>query len=347
MEDLPGHPDENGGDEAVEQMDSKPCLKFETEIDNAWFASSTPETTIPHVEGRHNGAQSAEVAPAVDTGGEQAANNHMAAIETEIDDLMRATASNVDTEPIFLKFQTDINGVVCVSSTPEHARGPAEPPARWRQKRCVHHPSKKCRNRYRNSPSRSVSSSLESSDSDAVGARDDQPGPAAGRDSETRGVQGGRDVPSEEPAGGRESAVGVNAGGQSGAYVFPGIAIRAAGESSSAANSREGFAAGGTHALGAARGDGNEDYVNPVGNIQPERQVEGGDNQGAEHSVRGSGAVSGRMMSNLRLQIGMVRTVVKNKMGDKFPGKAGLKHEEPTAKDVLYFCDRMLTCTRR
>lgn len=53
------------------------------------------------------------------------------------------------------------------------------------------------------------------------------------------------------------------------------------------------------------------------------------------------------MMSNLRLEIGMVRTVVKNEMEDKFPGKAGLKHGEPTAKDVMYFFDRMLTCTRR
>ena len=42
----------------------------------------------------------------------------------------------------------------------------------------------------------------------------------------------------------------------------------------------------------------------------------------------------------------MVRTFVKNRMGDKFPGKAGLKHEEPTAENVVYFFDKMLTCTR-
>lgn len=247
MEDLPGQPDENGRDEVVEKMDSKPCLKFETEIDNVRIVSSTPETTILPVEGRHNGPHSAAVAPAIDTGGEQAANSHMAAVETEIDDLMRATVSNVDAEPIFLKFLTAIDDMVCVSSTPEQARGPAVRPARRRQKRCVHCPSKKCRNRYRNSPSRSVSSSSESSDSDAGGARDNQPGPAAGRNSGTGGLQGGRDVPSEEPTEGRESAGGVNAGGRSGAYVFPGITIRAAGESSSAANRRVGSAAGGAH----------------------------------------------------------------------------------------------------
>lgn len=37
--------------------------------------------------------------------------------------------------------------------------------------------------------------------------------------------------------------------------------------------------------------------------------------------------MSGRMSRNLRLHVGMVRTIVKAEMGDKFPGKAGLKHE--------------------
>lgn len=54
------------------------------------------------------------------------------------------------------------------------------------------------------------------------------------------------------------------------ACVFPGITIRAAGESSSAANRRGGPAAGGTHASG---GNGTEEYVNPIGNIKPEHQV--------------------------------------------------------------------------
>lgn len=57
------------GDEVVEQMDFKQCLKFETEIGNVWIVSSTPETTILPVEGRHNGPQYAAVAPAIDTGG--------------------------------------------------------------------------------------------------------------------------------------------------------------------------------------------------------------------------------------------------------------------------------------
>ncbi|XP_037456671.1 uncharacterized protein LOC119327671 [Triticum dicoccoides] len=43
----------------------------------------------------------------------------------------------------------------------------------------------------------------------------------------------------------------------------------------------------------------------------------------------------------------MVRTFVKNEMGEKFPGKAGLKDEEPTTKNVVYFFDKMLTCTRQ
>lgn len=62
---------------------------------------------------------------------------------------------------------------------------------------------------------------------------------------------------------------------------------------------------------------------------------------------RGVGVVSGRMNRNLRLRVGMVRIIVKMEMTDKgdiFPRKAGLKHEEPLAKNVVEFWDKM--CTR-
>lgn len=32
-------------------------------------------------------------------------------------------------------------------------------------------------------------------------------------------------------------------------------------------------------------------------------------------------------------------------MGNVFLGKAGLKHDEPLARDMLHFYDNMLTCT--
>ena len=43
------------------------------------------------------------------------------------------------------------------------------------------------------------------------------------------------------------------------------------------------------------------------------------------------------MNRNLRLRVGMVRTIVKVEMsekGDVFPGKAGLKHEETLAREL-------------
>ena len=56
------------------------------------------------------------------------------------------------------------------------------------------------------------------------------------------------------------------------------------------------------------------------------------------------------MNRNLRLRVGMVRTIVKVEMsekGDVFPGKAGLKNEEPLARDVVEFWDRMCTSSSR
>lgn len=51
----------------------------------------------------------------------------------------------------------------------------------------------------------------------------------------------------------------------------------------------------------------------------------------------GSGVVSGHMTRNLRLHVGVVKTIVKGEMGDMFPMKAGLKHEEPNGKICLLF----------
>lgn len=67
-------------------------------------------------------------------------------------------------------------------------------------------------------------------------------------------------------------------------------------------------------------------------------------------SLRGTGVVSGRMNRNLRLHVGMVRTIVKMEMsdrGDKFPGKVGLKHDEPLARNVLDFWDKMCRSSTR
>lgn len=62
---------------------------------------------------------------------------------------------------------------------------------------------------------------------------------------------------------------------------------------------------------------------------------------------RGTGNVSRRMPRNLRLHVGMVRTFVKPEMGEKFPGKVGLKHEEPLGRNIVEFWDRMLASTSR
>ncbi|XP_037489420.1 uncharacterized protein LOC119368200 [Triticum dicoccoides] len=65
---------------------------------------------------------------------------------------------------------------------------------------------------------------------------------------------------------------------------------------------------------------------------------------------RGIGVVSGRMNRNLRLHVGMVRTIVKMEIddkGDMFPGKVGLKHEEPLATNVLAFWDKMCRTSTR
>lgn len=37
---------------------------------------------------------------------------------------------------------------------------------------------------------------------------------------------------------------------------------------------------------------------------------------------------------------------MKGEIGDKFPKKVGLKHDEPNARNVLHFYDRMMRCTR-
>lgn len=64
----------------------------------------------------------------------------------------------------------------------------------------MHRPNKKCHNRYRNSPSSTVSSASESSYSDAVGRSSE---PVINLDQPLQG--------------------GGNAGGRSEAYMFPGI----------------------------------------------------------------------------------------------------------------------------
>lgn len=71
---------------------------------------------------------------------------------------------------------------------------------------------------------------------------------------------------------------------------------------------------------------------------------------GAADLQGGTGVVSGRMYRNLRLHVGMARTAVKVEMhdkGDKFPGKAGLKHEEPLARNVIEFWDKMCRSSSR
>lgn len=154
-------------------------------------------------------------------------------------------------------------------------------------------------------------------------------------------------MPTGGLAGRAEFTEGGNVNGGNQAYVFPGITIRATGETSSAVNRQGGSTAGGAHASGAAAGNGAEDLVHPEGNTTGGHEVDGTNIHAVRPTVRGSGAVSDRMGSNLRLQIGMVRTIVKGEIGDKFPRKFGLKHDEPTATDVLAFYDRMLTCTSR
>ena len=59
-----------------------------------------------------------------------------------------------------------------------------------------------------------------------------------------------------------------------------------------------------------------------------------------------AGRVSSWTARNLRLQVGVVRVEVKGEIGDKFPKKVGLKHDEPNARNVLHFYGRMLRCTR-
>lgn len=56
--------------------------------------------------------------------------------------------------------------------------------------------------------------------------------------------------------------------------------------------------------------------------------------------------VSERLSRNLRLPEGILRIEVKGEMGEKFPGKFGLKHDIPTAQDVLRFYDKMVHSTR-
>ncbi|KAE8795583.1 hypothetical protein D1007_29471 [Hordeum vulgare] len=51
------------------------------------------------------------------------------------------------------------------------------------------------------------------------------------------------------------------------------------------------------------------------------------------------------MARNLRLPSGVGSTKVKGEMGDAFPGKFGLRHVVPTARDVLHFYDKMMHCT--
>lgn len=63
--------------------------------------------------------------------------------------------------------------------------------------------------------------------------------------------------------------------------------------------------------------------------------------------VRGAGNASSRMATNLRLNVGIVRTFFNPEMGDKFPGKVGLKHEEPLGRNIVDFWDRMLGSTSR
>lgn len=122
-------------------------------------------------------------------------------------------------------------------------------------------------------------------------------------------------------------------------YVFPGITIAARGETSSAAMRRNGLNAEGRngpqrHTSNLQRGQVQVDNVAP----------DGGNRRGV---VNGSGNVSRRMATNLRLHVGMVRTIVKAEMGDKFPGKAGLKQEEPLGSNVVAFWDKMLSGTTR
>ncbi|KAE8803382.1 hypothetical protein D1007_20732 [Hordeum vulgare] len=55
--------------------------------------------------------------------------------------------------------------------------------------------------------------------------------------------------------------------------------------------------------------------------------------------------VSERMTRNLRSPSGIGSIEVKGEMGAAFPGKFGLKHDVPTARDVLQFYDKMMRST--
>lgn len=133
----------------------------------------------------------------------------METIEAEIDELMRATLSNADMVPDCLKFQAEINGVLCVSSTPEQPVIRVVPPARQRQKRCVHRGSNKCRNRKRKTPSGSGLSSSDSSDNDAGAMQDDQQGGAAEQSIPPDGLHGEVHMRPNDTARGVGYGVGV------------------------------------------------------------------------------------------------------------------------------------------
>lgn len=78
---------------------------------------------------------------------------HMEAIEMEIENLVGDQGCNPADRVACQKFQTEIDGVLVVSSTAERPTGVATTnegrPVRRRQKRCVHRGSRKCRNRAR------------------------------------------------------------------------------------------------------------------------------------------------------------------------------------------------------